>query len=166
MDGEKTITCSDGKWNHKAPTCSLGRYKSRCQDVWVATGFVIVKIDSALWLIFFLGLLCQNCCVLIYSIFVNLFYHDDFAFSLGIVEGCFKPRHSSNGNVLPNKDLYNDGDTVRMSCNWNYVLDGDSSARCSNGKWNNDPPSCKRKNIDILIIIYCYRIFIQFLFII
>ncbi|XP_031550168.1 sushi, von Willebrand factor type A, EGF and pentraxin domain-containing protein 1-like, partial [Actinia tenebrosa] len=62
------------------------------------------------------------------------------------IEICAQPRTPVNGNIhmATRKSIYDNKDRVRFFCNIGYRLDGHEYGVCVNGKWNKDPPTCKR----------------------
>ncbi|XP_044173272.1 uncharacterized protein LOC114977789 [Acropora millepora] len=139
MEGVREISCSNGAWSNRVPTCKApcvklsrpangymsGDFKHRNQ-VRFGCYYGYQRIGAA-------SSTCND---------------GTWSNSAPICKGrCGRPRVSSRGPLKLHGNSFLDGDELQFSCIANYDLFGSQRIRCVGRRWNTGIPECKARCI-------------------
>ncbi|CAH3170926.1 unnamed protein product [Porites evermanni] len=138
MEGVAAITCREGKWSNKKPSC-----KAPCLDPGSPTNGRIIGDD------FSHSQSVRYTCNTGFELKGDqLLKCSDGRWSgnkpLCKVIRCRDPGSPINGKQVNTKNHYNYEDTLEFACNDNYTLEGYRQIKCKETKhWSEDVPSCR-----------------------
>ncbi|XP_015754423.1 PREDICTED: sushi, von Willebrand factor type A, EGF and pentraxin domain-containing protein 1-like [Acropora digitifera] len=139
MEGVGEISCSNGTWSNRVPTCKAPCVKfSRPANGYMRGDFRHGNqvIFSCLYGYQRIGAASSTC------------NDGTWSSSAPICKGiCGRPRVSSRGPLHLHGNSFLDGDEVQFSCIANYDLFGSQRSRCVGRRWNTGIPECKARCI-------------------
>ncbi|XP_015754992.1 PREDICTED: sushi, von Willebrand factor type A, EGF and pentraxin domain-containing protein 1-like isoform X2 [Acropora digitifera] len=139
VEGVGEISCSNGRWSNRVPTC-----KAPCAKLSKpANGYMRGDFRHGSQVRF--GCLSQYQRIGAASSTCN---DGTWSNSAPICKGiCGRPRISSRGPLHLHGNSFLDGDEVQFSCVGNYDLFGSQRSRCVGQRWNTGIPECKARCI-------------------
>jgi len=137
LEGDKTMTCTDGGWNGFKPQCKavscgdpgtpLHGRQAKTSNGYSYGGFIRFKCDQYYTLEGKSKLTCQ----------ANKKWNGKIPKCL---EPCPKPNQPLHGKTIG--DDFTHGAVVKFECVKGYFLKGPPAMRCNNGQWNTTLPMC------------------------
>lgn len=137
LQGEKSITCTDGTWSNTRPRCKvvscedpgtpLHGYKRKVSGNYTYGGFIRFKCKTNYTLKGRSKLTCQ----------ANKKWTYDKPTCLA---PCPDPGQLLNGRIIG--DSFTHGSVLRFECLGDYVLEGATTMRCNEEAWSTAMPAC------------------------